>query len=289
MSTVPYNEWNTRIHPGSGGGVCQVLQHHMYEAPAYEKLTRLRFSVMGIVKTQIENSLRRFPFLFRLGSKVYHTFNGSFRTLSPGTPQALHEAFSLAKENSGGHPIGDYYEFGLFRGFTFLEAYKHCQSLGLTETHLFGFDSFEGLPEPADEIDAVDNRFFKGQFACSLSAVKKNLQNNGMNFDKATFIKGFYSDSLTEELRQKHTFGRAAVVLLDCDYYSSTIEALNWLLPYLYNQSILLFDDWFSYGDSNELGQQLALQEFLNKNPEFRAEPLMEFRDHGKGFVLLKG
>jgi len=243
---------------------------------------------MGIVKTQIENSLRRFPVLFRMGSKVYHTFNGSFRTLSPGTPQALLEALTLARKYAGDKPVGDYYEFGLFRGYTFLEAYKHCQSLELADTKLYGFDSFEGLPEPADGLEAADNRFFKGQFACSLEAVKKNLQKNGMDFTNATFIKGFYSDSLTEELRTEHPFRKAAVVLLDCDYYSSTIEALNWLLPYLDNQTILLFDDWFSYGDSDELGQQRALQEFLDSNPMYSVEALSEFRDHGKGFVLLK-
>jgi len=243
---------------------------------------------MGIVKTHIENSLRRFPVLFQLGSRVYHTFNGSFRTLSPGTPQALFDAFKLAKEYAGDDSVGDYYEFGLFRGYTFLEAFKHCQALGLDDTHFYGFDSFEGLPEPAGEIDAVDNRFFKGQFACSLDSVKKNLSTNGMDFNRATFVKGFYSDSLTETLRGQHNFKKAAVVLLDCDYYSSTIDALNWLLPLLEHQSILLFDDWFSYGESDELGQQKALQEFLQMNPSLSVEPMCEFREHGKGFVLIK-
>ena len=243
---------------------------------------------MGMVKTQIENSLRRFPALFKIGSKVYHTFNGSFRTLSPGTPQALLEAFTLAKKFAGETPVGDYYEFGLFRGYTFLEAYKHCQSLGLQQTHLYGFDSFEGLPEPAGDEDALDNRFFKGQFACSLDSVKKNLSKNGMDLNQATFVKGFYSDSLTEDLRAGHDFKKAAVVLLDCDYYSSTVDALNWLLPYLENQTIMLFDDWYSYGDGNELGQQKALKEFLEQHTEFSVEPLSEFLDHGKGFVLHK-
>lgn len=243
---------------------------------------------MGMIKTQIENSLRRFPFLFKMGSKVYHRFNGSFRTLSPGTPQALREAFELAKEFAGDNPVGDYYEFGLFRGYTFLEATRHCESLGIQTTHFYGFDSFEGLPEPAGEIDAVDNRFFKGQFACSLDAVKKNLSSNGLDMSRATLIKGFYSDSLTEELRGQHDFKKAAVVLLDCDYYSSTVDALAWLVPYLDHKTIMLFDDWFSYGDGDELGQQKALKEFLEHHGEFSVEPLSEFLDHGKGFILHK-
>ena len=243
---------------------------------------------MGKFKTQVENSLRRYPPLFRLGSRIYHTFNSSFKTLSPGTPKALQEAFQLAKKYAGSGEVGDYYEFGLFRGYTFLEAYKHTVELGIDDTHFYGFDSFEGLPPPEHDLDAHDNRFFEGQFACSLSKVEDNLSTNGLDMSRATLIKGYYSDSLTESLRGDHQFKKAGVVLLDCDYYSSTKEALDWILPYLKDKTILLFDDWYSYGDSNELGQQKALEEFLVKHSQFKVEPLSEFIEHGKSFILQK-
>ena len=67
------------------------------------------------LKHSIENLLRDYPVLFRFGSKIYHWFNNSFKTLSPGTPEAILKAFELLK-SEGRDPFGDYYEFGLFRG-----------------------------------------------------------------------------------------------------------------------------------------------------------------------------
>jgi predicted O-methyltransferase YrrM len=101
-------------------------------------------------------------------------------------------------------------------------------------------------------------------------------------------VEGFYEDSLTEELRQQHPFRPASVVLLDCDYYSSTVTALAWLEPYLVEGTVLLFDDWFSYGESDELGQQKAFAEYLEHNPGFEAKDLWEFENHGKGFELVR-
>lgn len=236
-------------------------------------------------KSTIENILKRYPPLFRLGSHVYHKLNGSFRTLSPGAPDAILKAFKLAREEAGDAELGDYYEFGLFRGYTFLQAFKHCQSLGMDKVHFYGFDSFEGLP-PAEGIDEADGRFFEGQFACSLEEVGKNLADNGMDSSRATLIKGFYEDSLTEALRSEHPFRPASVLMLDCDYYSSTKTAMEWMEPYIEAGTVLLFDDWFSYGDDNELGQQKALEEFLAAHPHYRVEPLWEFQPHGKAFIL---
>jgi len=236
------------------------------------------------IKTIIENVLKTYPPLFRFGSNVYHRCNGSFRTLSPGTSDAIAKAYELIKENGDG-PFGDYYEFGLFRGYTFLQAYKHAQEKGLNGVHFYGFDSFEGLPE-AEGIDVADGRFFKGQFACSKDAVENNLSENGMDLERATLIEGYYEDSLTDDLREQHDFRMASVLLLDCDYYSSTKTALDWMVPYLQVGTVLLFDDWFSYGDDKELGQQKAFKEFLAEHSQYRADPLWEFVHNGKGFML---
>ena len=237
-------------------------------------------------KSTIENVLKHYPPLFRFGSHLYHKINGSFRTLSPGAPEAIQKAFALVQQESDG-PVGDYYEFGLFRGYTFLQAYKHCKSLGISSTHFYGFDSFEGLP-PADGVDKADGRFFEGQFACSKEEVEKNLLENGIESKDITLIKGFYENSLTEDLRKQYEFKPASVVLLDCDYYSSTRTAMLWMTPYIRTGTVLLFDDWFSYSedDNKELGQQKALDEFLQENPHFDAEPLWEFLNHGKGFII---
>ena len=236
------------------------------------------------LKLLAEDILRPFPPLFRMASRLYHKTNKKFRTLSPGTPEAIRKAFQHLIERDGGI-TGDYHEFGLFRGYTFLQAWNHRKELGVQDMAMYGYDSFSGLP-PAEGVDANDARFFEGQFACSMDEVKKNLEEHGVDLDQVNFIKGFYEDSLTEELRNQHPFRQASVVLLDCDYYSSTMTALNWLVPYLGAGSILLFDDWFSYGDNEELGQQKAFAEFFEKHPQFKPVDLWEFKNFGKAFIL---
>lgn len=239
---------------------------------------------MSSTKAKIAEVLKHCPPLFRLGSKAYHRLNNGFRTLSPGAPDALDKALARAKQERG-EDVGDYYEFGLFRGGTFLHAYKTCQRLGLNDTKFYGFDSFQGLP-PVEGIDEADGRFFEGQFACSRDQVERNLRKNGMDFSRATLVEGFFDDSLTPQLKADLPRHKAGVVLLDCDLYASTITCLNWLDDLLYDGSILLFDDWYSYGESDELGQQRALKQFLEEHPRWAVSPLWEFERHGKVFQL---
>lgn len=238
------------------------------------------------LKSAIETILRVSPPLYRLGSHVYHRFNSGFRTLSPGAPGAIRQAFETSRQDADAkHFDGDYYEFGVFRGGTFLAASRVLDDLGLSGTALYGFDSFEGLPQP-EGIDSTDTRFFEGQFACSRAEVERNLSSNGMNMERAVLIEGFYEESLTETLRQAHPFRPVAVALLDCDYYSSTKTALDWLQPYMRAGSVLLFDDWYSYGKTGELGQPKAYADWLAENPQFRSGDFCEFQHNGRGFIL---
>lgn len=236
------------------------------------------------VKKVVENVLRNYPSLFRLGSNLYHKLNGSFRTLSPGAPDAIFRALELARETDGTTP-GDYYEFGVFRGYTFLAAQKASATLGLGDMNFYGFDSFKGLP-PIEGIDNTNNQFFQGQFACSKDEVISNLESHGADLSRMVLIEGFYSESLTEDLKQHHPFQRAAVAFIDCDLYHATHDVLLWLTPFLTENSILVFDDWFSYGDSSDLGQPKAFHELLAANPHFRAEQLFTFKHNGNAFLL---
>lgn len=239
------------------------------------------------IKSQIESVLIHVPPLYRLASRVYHKVNGQFRTLSPGAPGAIRDALAMRETDPDMKFEGDYYEFGVFRGGAFLAAGQAVDELGMHHMRLYGFDSFEGLPA-AEGVDAGDPRFFEGQFACSLEDVERNLESNGLDMSKVTMIKGFYSDSLTEELRAQHSFKPVAVTLLDCDYYTSTMEALDWLQPLLLPGSVLLFDDWHSYDSAEDRGQPKALEDWLDKNPDFRVEMLRDFEAHGRGYVLRK-
>lgn len=236
------------------------------------------------IKPVIENALRAYPLAFRLGSKVYHALNPQFRAANADAPEAIGRAMATAKELRGSDP-GDYYEFGLFRGYTFLTAYRAAEDNELRSMRFHGFDSFKGLPEAEDADD--DDKFFEGQFACSLPSVKKNLTRHGMDLERANLVEGYYSNTLTQQLHElgNPPFRRAAVVMLDCDLYSSTRDALNWLTRYLDAGTVLVFDDWYVYGDETR-GQPRALHEWLNRRQRLRTRLLFHYGDFGRAFVL---
>ena len=221
-------------------------------------------------------------------SKLYHWMNPGFKPGNSGAPQAIHEALKKAKEMKG-DKVGDYYGFGIFKGYTFYSAQKSCQQLRIDHNRFYGFDSFEGFPE-IKGIDQANREFYKGQFAYPLEKAVENLDQNGFDWSRGVLIKGFYEDVLTDDLRKKHAFGKVGVAFLDCDLYYSTNEVLRWLKPYLTEGSIILFDDWMTYGDTPELGQQRSCREFLKANPEFGVEDLGAFQINGRAFLIhLKG
>jgi O-methyltransferase len=239
---------------------------------------------MGRAKKIIERALKKYPPLFATASKLYYAINSSFHTLSPGAPEAIYQALRIAKELNPSS-LGDYYEFGLFRGYTLWAAHEACRKLGMIQTHLYGFDSFKGLPQ-VEGIDQANAGFFESQFACSKAVVVNNLTRHGVDWSRISLIEGFFHESLTGELKQKYPFKRVAVAFIDCDLYSSTKDVLSWLTSLVAEHSVLLFDDWYSFGASPEFGQQKAFREFLEKNPHYVAEPFIEFEDHGKSFIL---
>jgi hypothetical protein len=89
---------------------------------------------------------------------------------------------------------------------------------------LYAFDSFEGLREKFENAEV-------GAFACEVPKIRD-----------VNFVKGYFEDTCTDELRRK--IGKVAFAHLDADLYSSTIFVLNWLTPMLSTGSLLLFDEF---------------------------------------------
>ena len=235
------------------------------------------------LKSIAVKGLRNFRPAYIAASKLYHLKPG-FRSGNPGACAAIDWSIRTAVERNGAD-FGDYYEFGLYRGYSFWRAQSACAELGATGSRFFGFDSFKGMPAP-EGIDGSNREFYRGQFACSKNRVAHYLTEHGVDWSKTFLIEGFYAQTLNEKLRQHYPFSKAGVVFLDCDYYSSTKIALNWIIPYLAHGSLILFDDWYTYGDDPELGQQKACREFLEANPTFELEDLGAFEVNGRSFVL---
>ena len=235
------------------------------------------------VKAAAGKVLKRSPRALATASRLLYSVDRRFRTLSPATPDAIHSAWVAARKLQGA-AIGDYYEFGVFRGYTLLRSQQSARRLAIRDARFWGFDSFQGLPAVSGK-DAEDGLFFEGQFSCSLEEVKKQLAAHGADMDRITLIEGYFSDSLTPRLRESHEFRPVGVALIDCDLYSSTREALEWLAGLLQENSILLFDDWKSFGEQPDRGQPLAFREMLAME-RWRSTPFMDFGRHGRAFIL---
>jgi predicted O-methyltransferase YrrM len=139
-------------------------------------------------------------------------------------------------------------EFGVYQGYT-LGPIREA----LDETYkVFGFDSFEGLPEDWEKTVCMKGHFDTGGIIPDIKNVK--------------FFKGWFEDTIPEYLKEADTIG---LLHLDCDLYSSTKTIFDSLHPYIKRGTIIVFDEWFyhgpgmiKYGDC----EQKAFYEYVIEN-----------------------
>jgi O-methyltransferase len=188
---------------------------------------------------------------------------------------------------------GDYLEFGVWKGYSFVPAFNaivgtrlnHFQqgfstneynSWKNSEPRFFAFDSFEGLPEGGKEATMVD--YEEGSYACSEKDFLKNLTDRGVDLARVTTVKGFYNDTCIAETKTGNELSKAAMVMIDCDLYSSTVPVLNFITDIIGQGTIIIFDDWFRFKANPNAGEQLACREWLERNPHIE---LIEFWRQG--------
>jgi O-methyltransferase len=182
-------------------------------------------------------------------------------------------------------PLGDYLEFGVAFGSAMACMHEALRIDGTQEMRLFGFDSFEGLPDEADE--EPDHGWFAGQIQSLLSFAKKLLTRRGVEWDRTFLIKGWFKDTLTDGLRAEHDLHHASIIMIDSDLYSSACEVLAFCEPLIGRHAIMLFDEWNAYGlaDQNS-GEKRAFDEFLARHPHITAEPLPSYSKDSAVFLL---
>jgi len=173
---------------------------------------------------------------------------------------------------------GDYLEFGVYRGASFITNYKLARKRRLSDMRFFAFDCFAGLPEGEDDV------WEPGIYRCSKTRFLRNIERAGVPLDKVRVVEGVYSDTLTIETKRRHALTRAAVVHVDCDLYSSTSTVLSFIADLIHEGSVLIFDDWYVSGGEARRGEQRAFDEWpLNECFEelYRA-------GRGRAFVCTK-
>ena len=134
-------------------------------------------------------------------------------------------------------------EFGVFRGDSI-----RLIAEALAGQAVYGFDSFEGLPE--DWLEG----FPRGTFRLDrLPEVPGNV----------TLIQGWYSETLAPFL-EDHP-GHASFLHVDCDLYSSAKTVLELFEPRLDRGTVIVFDEYFNYAGWRE-GEFKAFAELVHRS-----------------------
>ena len=182
---------------------------------------------------------------------------------------------------------GDYFEFGVYKGWTFSYAYKVLSTL-FKDMEFYAFDSFEGLPKPRgiDTVNGYSSNFHEHEFSCTKEEFIANLKCNNVDIEKLHIIKGWFEDTLNPEKAKIYNISKIAAVWIDVDLYESTIPVLNFITPYLSVGSIIIFDDWRCFRNLPDFGEQRACREWLNKNPQITLHELFSFGWFGIAFTV---
>ena len=170
---------------------------------------------------------------------------------------------------------GDIVECGVSEGMS-LVIFAILNRNLLTKRHIWGFDSFEGLPTPSREDLSRPKTIAKEGMFCQASKgrVLSNLMDAGFDEqtikDQVTLVKGWFSDTLPKY------DGSIALLHLDADLYDSTKCALENLWPKVAIGGIAAFDE---YHQSEEWpGEKKAVDEYFswllkNKSVKMKREP----------------
>ena len=136
-------------------------------------------------------------------------------------------------------------EFGVYNGETINYISR------FTRNRVYGFDSFEGLPE------TWRDGFEKGVFTLNgtLPAVNENV----------VLVKGLFQDTLSTFLSSENK--KVSFVHIDCDLYSSTKHVLDNLICFMDEECIVVFDELVNYpGFDGDNGELKAFYEFVTEH-----------------------
>lgn len=169
----------------------------------------------------------------------------------------------------------DVYQFGVYTGgglWTWLNG-RHMKGNTLSmhglgeamrdrESRVFGFDSFQGMPDEPSELVPRNIRRSKEDLkvwaAGGLNAAEQMgyrswpemrtqlIRNVGYNASRTHLIRGFYNRSLTgRSLAQQLDMRPAFLIDIDCDLYSSAGQALRFVLAarLLVPGTLVYYDD----------------------------------------------
>lgn len=179
--------------------------------------------------------------------------------------------------------IGDYLEFGVWKGNSFVEMYSQINeysnvfynkekfiSQGIenpyNQMRFHAFDSFEGLPDTANKNNPL--QYYKGNYKGTETYFMNRLQDLGIDTERVTVTKGWFDKTLNEQTAKEIKLHKISIAYIDCDIYEGALTALKFMAKYLQPGTVLIFDDWFRNRGEPTQGVQGAVLDWLSQNKQ---------------------
>ncbi|MEZ4721099.1 MAG: TylF/MycF/NovP-related O-methyltransferase [Flavobacteriales bacterium] len=143
-------------------------------------------------------------------------------------------------------------ELGVFRGET-ARLFHHY----MPERTIYLLDTFEGFDAKDVNVELKSTGQKTTTTHFSNTSEQLVLEAIGSNNQNIRLIKGFFPESVTEELSQQ-TF---AMVHLDADLYQPTLEGLKFFFPRLNSGGLLIVHDYNAW-----FGARKAVEEYSAEN-----------------------
>jgi hypothetical protein len=131
---------------------------------------------------------------------------------------------------------GDFMECGVWRGGACILMKAIIDAKFEGSRKVIVADSFEGVPPPTLDIDMRETFHNYGYLSVSLEQVKDNFSRYGLLDDRVQFMKGWFKDITLDS--------PLAVLRLDGDLYSSTMECLERLYKNVSVGGFVIVDDY---------------------------------------------
>jgi O-methyltransferase len=191
--------------------------------------------------------------LERIGLRLYRRTNFDLANRESGTdwPLEADTMIGLKRLDSLQHCIeqvlrdevpGDFIETGVWRGGTCIFMRAALEAYGDKARQVWVADSFEGFPKPDGRYQQDEDQPWwvsNAVIGIPLDQVKSNFSRYGLLDDRVRFLKGWFKDTLPSA-----PIERLAILRLDGDLYSSTMDALVNLYPKVSRGGFVIIDDY---------------------------------------------
>lgn len=173
----------------------------------------------------------------------------------------------------------DVYEFGVCTGGGTGQILESFTEHNIKFDRFYGFDSFEGLPKETEGLYCPDI-WHEGAFTSAqhLHMAPENVLPHLNQYVKqytdrpVEFIKGFYEDTLNDDLMKRHDFKEPLFISMDVDIHKSCIQVWEFMIKLVVPGTIIRYDDWGDFTNpmwegqaEGTFGESLAHKQIVEK------------------------